>query len=79
MIVVILLIVFGLALFSRHMDKKAIESRKKFIAEVRSDVVGRNCPPHKWTYHPATERLTCTLCNLEAGSDAPRGGSDYDF
>lgn len=26
------------------------------------------CDIHKWTYHPETERLTCTECGFEAGS-----------
>lgn len=26
-----------------------------------------DCPPHKWTYHPITQRMTCVVCNYEAG------------
>jgi hypothetical protein len=29
---------------------------------------GGNCPPHDWTYHPVTDKLTCTRCNYVAGS-----------
>jgi len=26
------------------------------------------CPPHKWTYHPVSGNLTCTVCDFVAGS-----------
>ena len=33
-----------------------------------------DCPPHKWTYHPETSKMTCTICNFVAGTYATSNG-----
>lgn len=29
----------------------------------------KECKPHKWSIHPATEKLTCTECSYVAGTN----------
>jgi hypothetical protein len=58
MIVLVLLGVFLLAhILKKAADKPPVEEAPK-----------SDCPPHKWSYHPVTDKLTCTACNFEAGS-----------
>jgi hypothetical protein len=33
-----------------------------------------DCKLHKWTYHPETNRMTCTECSLVAGTYATSNG-----
>lgn len=64
MLVLILLgvCVFLLTLVGSTTDR--IEREQKLAA------LGRpKCPPHRWSYHPVTERLTCIVCDFIAGSD----------
>lgn len=76
-IFLILLIVIGFALFANILDSNARERHRKAMKGLQEDLHGKSCPPHKWTYHPVTNRLTCTLCNFVAGQDFnPRGEND---
>ncbi len=36
----------------------------------------RNCSPHRWSTHPETNKLECTLCGFVAGSHETDHG-DY--
>ena len=33
-----------------------------------------DCPSHKWSYHPVTNKLTCTECNYESGTHKTQHG-----
>jgi hypothetical protein len=69
MLIVMFLVIIN---FARSVDENL---KKKYGGKIASP-----CPPHKWTYHPVTNRLTCTECNYEAGSDFnPRGSNDKPY
>jgi hypothetical protein len=76
-LLLLLLIIVVFALIGRSLEEAANEKRQKVLKQIHREAHGfdKNCPPHKWAYHPASQRLTCTLCNHVAGSDHnPRGG-----
>lgn len=61
-------IVISIVLFSMFVnwfEAKALEGQVKAIIE--SPAV--KCPPHKWSHHPETHRLTCITCQYVAGSE----------
>ena len=37
-------------------------------AAIGTSTTKKRCSPHKWSIHPATNKLTCTECGYEAGS-----------
>lgn len=85
----ILMLIVWFGILMRFVEKNAREKQKKYLQEAMkeangeisdSQVSSKRCPPHKWTYHPKTEKLTCTLCNYEAGSDfTPRNSNDNPY
>jgi hypothetical protein len=52
----------------KAVDEKLIEQQRKFIEK---ELSLKKCPPHKWSYHPQTEKLCCINCNFTAGESSP--------
>jgi hypothetical protein len=77
----ILIFIVGFAMLGNKMEADARKKRQKILEELQDEVHGKekNCPPHKWTYHPTTERLTCTVCNYIAGSNHEPRGNDSPY
>lgn len=75
-ILLILLFIIIIASLLNALEKAAKEKQDKIINDFYKEFheIDKNCPPHKWTYHPKTNRLTCTLCNYEAGSGSQESG-----
>ena len=64
---IVMLLLFYFVVSKVH--KIDMEQMEKFKKQVKKD-----CPPHRWSYHPVTDKLTCQECNFEAGSGFnPRG------
>lgn len=59
------LVIFGFYMLSSALSKQAEEYEKEYARLVRNV---KNCPPHGWSYHPQTNKLTCIKCNFEAGN-----------
>lgn len=86
MFVVIVLFTVFMALLGNKIEDAARKRHKDMVRDLKRDlnyekpVEQRSCPPHKWSYHPATEKLTCIVCNYVAGSDFdPRGSGDKPY
>jgi len=60
------LVVFGFYTVASTISKQIEENEKEYTRLVRSV---KNCPPHGWSYHPQTNKMTCTKCNFEAGNN----------
>lgn len=73
-IIVLILLIIGYSYFAKKLDEAA---RQKYISEMKRELA-TDCPPHKWAYHPQTDRLTCIRCNFEAGSYEPTDNGNYD-
>lgn len=63
----IIAILFFMAAMST-IDKKLVEERRKFLEK---ELKLKKCPPHKWSYHPQTDKLCCTACDFVAGEGSP--------
>lgn len=68
--IAILLLIVSLGSFLNSLEEEARKKQEQEIEELRKELghVKDDCPPHKWTYHPVTNKLTCTRCNYVAGS-----------
>lgn len=72
LIVAALVAAFIVSLFSffRALEEEGKKRHEEEMNQIRLELgqeEGR-CPPHDWTYHPVTNKLTCAKCNYVAGS-----------
>lgn len=69
MIIVFLIVMVSLLIVVTNIYK----TDKKQLEEYRASPK-KECPPHKWSIHPVTDKYTCQECNFVAGSGfEPRG------
>lgn len=73
----ILIVIFSN--FINWVEQKALERQAKVLSEIKEEVypTEKKCPPHKWSHHPETHKLTCTSCNYVAGTEVPSSDSPY--
>jgi len=63
-----LLVILFFMVAMKAVDDKLVEQQKKFLEK---ELKLKKCPPHKWSYHPQTDRLCCTICDFKAGEVNP--------
>lgn len=68
--IILIAFIFTLFSFFRALEEEGKRRHKEEMSKIRLEL-GQDegqCPPHDWTYHPVTDKLTCTRCNYVAGS-----------
>lgn len=68
-LLIVLMFAITIGSFLKSMEEQARKDHEDSIKELRKELGHKeDCPPHKWTYHPVSSKLTCTRCNYVAGS-----------
>ncbi len=66
-LILVLTLFFGLMIFLTFIGMATAEIERKQKEEYEKKRNIRTCPPHRWTYHPVHEKLSCINCNLTPG------------